>query len=563
MNIAVRCVAPFCVAFFVTSAQAADMRRSWPTEAVPLAAGSTSPKMIPLEEDSVKINYGRTIPKGISWEGFFVGGSVGGAFGDSKWGDVSGHQTTLNQMPGSVQIRGVNFGGQGGYNWQYGPLVAGAELSWRMGSLLGFANNSHSDPNLAAGQVGKVEATMLLNTSVRAGYAAGQNLYLLRAGAAALNLKYTNDFNAPGTTSGTKSGMVYGPSFGVGLERDLGRGFSARLQYDFMTFENKSYTFSDASDRKSTLSMGQNLHMVTAGIDYRFGAIGELSGSASPTINQEITGEIGLRGDYAKSNYAKQFYNATTKTQRDARLDFDGQSFSGVEVFGMLEHDSGIFLKGMMGFGQQMGKGTLRNQDFPPQWDPYSDIRASQKNGRRMTASADLGFQWWRTKDFKAGAFVGAGRINDRLNAYGCRQLATSQSCVDAQPESLINLTDDLTWNVTRVGLRGEAVVFNKLRIVAEGVWNPRFNFTSRDNHWWWVPLPGKGDGNNGVQGEMVVSYDITPELSAGIGGRYTKLSLRKGDVNLAGTMSPARYEYSDTTGFLQLSYRFRSDQQK
>ena len=567
MAISMRYFAPLLVAACATSSHAADMRRNWPTEPVPLGAGTTTPKMIPLEDEPVKINYGRTAPKGVSWEGFFVGGTVGGSYGDSKWGSASGFEATRNQMPGSVQIRGVSFGAHGGYNWQYGPIVAGLEVSGQMGTLLGYANNGKSDATLGNRQVGKVESSLLVNSSARIGYAAGDNVYLMRAGLSALNLKYTNDFNALGTTGATKSGMVYGPSIGVGLERDLGAGFSARVQYDFMSFGDKAYTFSDSSGQKSNVSIGQNLHVVKAGVDYRFGAIGELNGSASPTINQEITGEIGVRGDYAKANYSKEFYNATVKTQRDSQLDWKGQSFDGVEVFAFLEHDTGIFLKGMIGFGQQMGSGTMRNQDSPPQWTPYSDIRSSQKDGRRMMANADVGYQLWRTKDFKAGAFVGAGTINDRLNAYGCHQQATSTFCTPTQSENLVYVTDDLTWHVARVGLRGEAVFFDKLRLVADAVWNPRFNFTSHDNHWLnlapWDKLPGKGSGNNGLQGEMVVSYDITPGLSAGIGGRYTKLSLRSGEANLAGVTSPARYDFSDTTGFLQLSYRFKSDQQK
>ena len=71
----------------------------------------------------------------------------------------------------------------------------------------------------------------------------------------------------------------------------------------------------------------------------------------------------------------------------------------------------------------------MRNQDHPAQWTPYSDIRSTTKESRRMTATADVGYQLWRTQNYKVGAFIGVGSINDRVNAYGCHQVATSTAC--------------------------------------------------------------------------------------------------------------------------------------
>ena len=559
------CFTPLLIVAFASTAQAADPRV--PASPPPLnimPRGSTLPEMVPLEEPEIAINYGRNRNRGLNWEGFFVGASIGGALGDSKWNSVTGAQAARNQMPGSAEIRGVNFGGQGGYNWQYGPLVLGGEVSARTGSLQAFVNTQKSVAANPASQVGKVEADLLLNTSLRLGYAAGQNLYLLRAGASALNVKYTNDYDNITTTGARKTATIYGPSFGLGLERDLGAGFSARVQYDYTSFVRRDYIFTDSTGQKSALPISQSLHLVTAGLDYRFGAVGQLNGVASPTINQEITGEVGLRGTYDKVDYSKTFYNPTVKSQRDSFLEFNGQTLAGTEIFTILEHDTGIFLKGTIGFGRQAGSNTTRNQDFAPAAAHYSDIRGTQKDSRSFSASADAGLQLWRTKDYKVGAFIGAGLINHRLNSYGCRQLeANAAACQAGVSEASVVITDDQSWRMGRLGLRGEAIFFNRLRIVADAAWIPRFDFKSNDNHWLnaqpWDVLNGKGSGNNGLQGELVVNYDITPNLSAGVGGRYTALTLRKGEVQM-GQLAPARYEFTDTSGFLQLSYRFKSD---
>ncbi len=558
------CLAPFVLVASAGSLYAADPR---PTFVLPqniTPPGRSVPEMVPLEEPQLEINYGRRAGRGLNWEGFFIGASLGGALGDSKWGTATGAQAARNQMPGSAEIRGVQFGGQGGYNWQYGPLVLGGEVSARTGNLQAYVNTQRSVANNPASQVGKAEADLLLNASLRFGYAAGQNLYLMRAGASALNVKYTNDFDFAATTGGRKTATLYGPSFGLGLERDLGAGFSARVQYDYASFGRRDYIFIDSTAQRTALPISQSLHSVTAGLDYRFGAVGQLNGVASPTINQEITGEVGVRGSYAKNDYSKTFYNPTVRTQRDSLLEFEGQTLAGTEIFTILEHDTGIFLKGTIGFGRQMGSNATRNQDFPPAWTPYSDIRGTQKDSRSITATADVGLQLWRTGPYKVGSFIGLGMINDRINSYGCRQnAANATACVPALNDSIVVITDDQNWRTTRLGLRGEAVFFNRLRLVADAAWIPRFNFKSSDHHWLnpqpWDILNGKGNGNNGMQGELVVNYDLTPNLSAGIGGRYTALTLRKGEVKLDQT-APARYEYNDAAGFLQLSYRFRSD---
>jgi outer membrane immunogenic protein len=53
------------------------------------------------------------------WAGFYIGINGGGGWGESK-----------DQFGGSVKTSGGLFGGQAGYNWQYGNVVAGVEVDF-------------------------------------------------------------------------------------------------------------------------------------------------------------------------------------------------------------------------------------------------------------------------------------------------------------------------------------------------------------------------------------------------------------------------------------------------
>jgi outer membrane immunogenic protein len=69
-------------------------------------------------------------PKPMSWQGFYMGGSLGGAWEDpSVWTFADGR--TAQPASASSWVGGLHTG----YNWQFGHLVLGTETNYRFTNL--------------------------------------------------------------------------------------------------------------------------------------------------------------------------------------------------------------------------------------------------------------------------------------------------------------------------------------------------------------------------------------------------------------------------------------------
>lgn len=80
------------------------------------------------------------------------------------------------------------------------------------------------------------------------------------------------------------------------------------------------------------------------------------------------------------------------------------------------------------------------------------------------------------------------------------------------------------------------------------------------DNHWLRPdinPLPQSGNGW-GYQLETILAYDVTTNLSLGIGGRYWYAETTSGTTQFPGfPVSPTKFTTDRYGGFIQASYKF------
>jgi outer membrane autotransporter protein len=154
------------------------------------------------------LTKGAPPPIVYTWNGFYVGGHVGGATSSE---DLSGV---------SVDPGGVLGGLQAGYNYQLSPnwlIGVEGELSWTSasGSNLDFQSNHHWYDTLDA----------------RLGYTMGSWLLYAKGGAAWMNA----DYLTPGaSTNVTRSGG----DIGVGVEYMFAPQWSAKAEYTFLDFGN-------------------------------------------------------------------------------------------------------------------------------------------------------------------------------------------------------------------------------------------------------------------------------------------------------------------------------------
>lgn len=231
-------------------------------------------------------------PPPFSWTGFYVGINGGGS-----WGTVESDVTSVALDPpigligvqgfplSSHGVNGWTFGGTVGYNWQANPwLVLGIEGDFNWTNVEGTAPClSGIGGGLAF--VCNTELKWTADLTGRVGFAIDRALLYVKGGvvwaksdynfsSACLNLGGCPPFAINASTSDTR----FGGLFGVGIEYAFLPNWSAKLEYNFMDFGHEDETFSfvvpvgppGGTTVTAATSINQQIHVVKAGINYRF-----------------------------------------------------------------------------------------------------------------------------------------------------------------------------------------------------------------------------------------------------------------------------------------------------
>jgi opacity protein-like surface antigen len=222
-----------------------------------------------------------------NWTGFYVGGFFGGSAGrtDVRFGDPATDSTR-------PWTSGVFGGGQLGYNYQFSnSFVLGVEGDIGAANIHGArtAGSSLAIPGLTSALfVAEDKTNWIATATARAGYAWGRTLLYVKGGAAFENGK-TNAtcYNpqgaatAPPTVCANAAGVVFasGTGFGIsnnrfgwtigyGTEFDLGKNWSAKAEYDYLSFGRDRALSSDGTTILSTKA--DSINQVKVGLNYRF-----------------------------------------------------------------------------------------------------------------------------------------------------------------------------------------------------------------------------------------------------------------------------------------------------
>ena len=167
----------------------------------------------------------------FSWIGPYLGGNLG-----YEWGSTSNNPTRPSGIAGGIQ---------GGYNWQSGQFVFGAEADIQLAA----ANDTFAPWKFSNPWFGTVRG--------RAGYAIGS---LLLYGTAGL---------AFGELSGQTFGLVseshtnLGWTAGVGAEAAIYGRWSAKIEYLFVDLASSTFAITGASN-------GLSANIFRAGVNYHF-----------------------------------------------------------------------------------------------------------------------------------------------------------------------------------------------------------------------------------------------------------------------------------------------------
>jgi|UPI000402A7AA opacity protein-like surface antigen len=220
-----------------------------------------------------------------NWTGFYVGGFFGGSAGrtDVRFGDP----TTDSTRPWSS---GVFGGGQLGYNYQFGnSWVVGVEGDIGAANIHGartVGTQAFGAGMTSAYFVAEDKTNWVASLTGRVGYTWGRTLWYVKGGGAFEDGR-TNAtcYNPQGVAvasvcnngagafiaSGTGfsiSNTRMGWTVGYGTEFDLGRNWSAKAEYDYLSFGRDRALASDGTTNMSVKA--DNISQVKVGLNYRF-----------------------------------------------------------------------------------------------------------------------------------------------------------------------------------------------------------------------------------------------------------------------------------------------------
>ncbi|KAB1078949.1 outer membrane beta-barrel protein [Methylobacterium soli] len=379
---------------------------------------------------------------------------------------------------------------------------------------------------------------------------------------------------------GRKGNLRIGYVAGGGVEYAISPHLSAKGEILYYDLGDASVISRDASGRFPRLAVGSRAEMSgvlgRVGLNYRFnndglpfiGPITDVARALAdpaayvPPVAQVWDFEIGTRYLYSSGSVRKSLYRPIDQTMisRLTYRDFDAHSG---ETFARLEHNpTGLFAKGFLGSGFVTSGGRLNDEDFPPiRGNIYSNTISKIRTGDIALAAVDAGYSVLRDETYKLGAFLGYQYYAERANGNGCVQIATNPSiCPREVPNSILGLTQDNHWHALRVGLAGEAR-YDRFKVSLEGAYLPVAALAAYDRHWLRPEInaqPEHGNGN-GYFLEGVISYDLTPVLSVGVGARYWQMSVgrQNGTARFPDLTEPAKFSSGRYGAFAQISYRF------
>lgn len=342
-------------------------------------------------------------------------------------------------------------------------------------------------------------------------------------------------FNWP-TFDGRQGDLRVGYVAGAGIEHAFSRTLSAKVEGLYYDLGSPSVLAPSIDyvppGHRAGARIAADGFLTRVGLNYRFGAGLPDLPPAVPDDPYAWALEGGLRYFYSSGGPRYTLGSSRVPGQVNSRLIYDGSEAHAGESFARVEHTpTGLFAKGFLGAGG-ITAGRLSDEDFPPAMRPYSKTLSPIKDGDISYGVVDFGYHVLHGSGFKLGGFLGYQYAAALLNGYGCRQAGGGDICAggDAVPAQIKGLGETARWNALRVGLIGEAR-FDRLRVSLEGAYLPVAALDGVDHHWFRPeinPLPQRGRGD-GYFAEGVISYDLTPGVSLGVGGRYWRMQTDSG----------------------------------
>jgi outer membrane immunogenic protein len=225
---------------------------------VPLCCGAATAADFPVSRAPVAPVA--SAPAAIyTWTGFYIGGQIGAGVGRSSWSDpMTGGNNTFTSGTGFLG------GGQIGASYQWNALVLGVEGDFNWAGLKGSGTDFLGDTigtetqwtSTVAGRVGAAFNRLLIYGKGGAAFARDRSTFTDLAGNSA-------------STTFTRTGWTAG----VGLEYGITQNWSAKIEYDYLSFGSQPLNFTTVTPTTHASNSSLSVQEIKAGINFRFGGV--------------------------------------------------------------------------------------------------------------------------------------------------------------------------------------------------------------------------------------------------------------------------------------------------
>ncbi len=233
--------------------------------ATPALAADLGPSRLPVKAPVM------AAPLVYNWTGFYIGGHIGGGWGNKDWVDCTPPAGCDPFVTASTDPSGFLGGIQAGFNYQIGQWVFGVEGQVSWANLEGDAAVNPLWWRYVAGDVAHTDVNMLATLAGRVGIAFDRTLLYVKGGVAWADEDHW--MSNAGVAFTNKSGDTRtGWMVGVGVEYAFWQNWSAKIEYNFMDFGTDTHTQTFiAGGACCDFDVDQQIHVVKFGINYRFG----------------------------------------------------------------------------------------------------------------------------------------------------------------------------------------------------------------------------------------------------------------------------------------------------
>ncbi len=204
------------------------------------------------------------------WSGFYLGAHAGGIAAKEhwKWNQAGLYAASAGETH-DPSVNGLIAGGQAGYLHQWGPWVAGVELSATTGHLKD-KSNSTSTP----GVVHKTTIDWFATAAAKFGYAREDYLFYGLAGYAGTDIHTST--GQPGVSEFFEEVWQSGFLLGAGVDYKLSKHIVLGAQYNYMHIPERDRTGTGQFETggstgvAESISTGADYHIATLRMSWQF-----------------------------------------------------------------------------------------------------------------------------------------------------------------------------------------------------------------------------------------------------------------------------------------------------